>query len=214
MTFTLRSYYRSSCSWRVRIALNMKGIQYDTLPVHLVRDGGEQFSLDMRRRNAMRQLPVLSTAEGDLAQSMAILEYLEETYPSTPLLPQDPFLRARARQLAEMINSGIQPIQNLSVLKHLAKVHDFSQEDCKAWAKHWISEGLNAFQETVKETMGQYCIGDQVTFADLCLVPQLYNARRFDVSINHFSILLDIEARLSQLPTFQQAHPERQQDAA
>ena len=214
MSLTLRSYYRSSCSWRVRIALNWKHISYDMLPIHLVRDGGEQFSLDMRQRNPMRQVPVLTTPQGNLAQSMAILEYLEETFPSAPLLPQDSFLRARARQLSEVINSGIQPIQNLRVLKHLGEVHQFSKEETRAWARYWIGEGLNAFQDLVKDTVGQYCIGDQVTYADLCLVPQLYNARRFDVSVNHFPILLDIEARLAKLPAFQQAHPERQKDAA
>ena len=186
----------------MRIALNWKHISYDMLPIHLVRDGGEQFSLDMRQRNPMRQVPVLTTPQGNLAQSMAILEYLEETFPSAPLLPQDSFLRARARQLSEVINSGIQPIQNLRVLKHLGEVHQFSKEETRAWARYWIGEGLNAFQDLVKDTVGQYCIGDQVTYADLCLVPQLYNARRFDVSVNHFPILLDIEARLANYQRF------------
>ncbi|MBL91164.1 MAG: maleylacetoacetate isomerase [Myxococcales bacterium] len=214
MALTLRSYYRSSCSWRVRIALNWKGLNYKTLPVHLVNNGGEQYGFEMRRKNPMREVPVLSSGQGDLAQSMAILEYLEEVQPKPSLLPTDPFLRARVRQLAEVINSGVQPLQNLRVLKHLGKVHGFSQKDTHDWAKYWIGEGLNAFQELTKETVGQFCVGDQVSFADLLLVPQLYNARRFGVSVNHFPLLLDIEARLSTLSAFQQAHPERQDDAA
>lgn len=214
MSLQLRSYYRSSCSWRVRIALNWKNLNYRVLPVHLVNNGGEQFNFEMRRRNPMREVPVLSDERGDIAQSMAILEYLEELEPTPALLPSDPFLRAKTRQLAEVINSGVQPLQNLRVLKHLGKVNGLTQEETRAWAKHWIGEGLNAFQELVKDTAGDFCVGDQVTFADLFLVPQLYNARRFGVSVNHFPLLLDIEARLSTLEAFAKAHPERQPDAA
>ena len=213
MSLTLRSYYRSSCSWRVRIALNWKHISYDMLPIHLVRDGGEQFSLDMRQRNPMRQVPVLTTPQGNLAQKHGHFGIFRGNIPVCAFFVTTRFLSTcahQARQLSEVINSGIQPIQNLRVLKHLGEVHQFSKEETRAWARYWIGEGLNAFQDLVKDTVGQYCIGDQVTYADLCLVPQLYNARRFDVSVNHFPILLDIEARLAKLPAFQQAHPERQ----
>ena len=157
---------------------------------------------------------MLSDERGDIAQSMAILEYLEELEPTPALLPSDPFLRAKTRQLAEVINGGVQPLQNLRVLKHLGKVNGLTQEETRAWAKHWIGEGLNAFQDLVKDTAGEFCVGDQVTFADLFLVPQLYNARRFGVSINHFPLLLDIEARLSTLEALpkrtQSGNPTRQ----
>ena len=159
MSLQLRSYYRSSCSWRVRIALNWKNLNYRVLPVHLVNNGGEQFNFEMRRRNPMREVPVLSDERGDIAQSMAILEYLEELEPTPALLPSDPFLRAKTRQLAEVINSGVQPLQNLRVLKHLGKVNGLTQEETRAWAKHWIGEGLNAFQDLVKDTAGEFLRG-------------------------------------------------------
>jgi maleylpyruvate isomerase len=214
MTPLLRSYYRSSCSWRVRIALNWKGLGHDVLPVHLVRDGGEQFAVHFQRLNPMAQVPVLSLPEGDLTQSMAILEYLEECHPEPALMPSAPFLRARVRQLAEVINSGTQPLQNLSVLRLLVGKYGLEEQEARGWAHFWIDHGLTAFHSLCRENAGAFCVGDQVTFADLCLIPQLYNARRFGVPTDSLPLLLEIESRLSALPAFQDAHPDKQSAAA
>ena len=214
MKLILRSYWRSSCSWRVRIALNWKGLSYQTIPVHLVADGGHQHQTEHRSLNPMRELPVLLVDGQPLAQSVAIMEFIEEQYPSPPLLPKDPFGRARVRQLTEIINSGIQPIQNLRVMQRLGK--DFAQPKSAqlAWSRGWIERGFVAFHELAEQYGGAYCVGNQLSFADLCLVPQLYNGRRFQVDLSAFPKLLAIEERLSKLPAFIDAHPDNQPDAA
>jgi maleylpyruvate isomerase len=210
----LYSYWRSSCSWRVRIALELKGLSYEYVPVHLVKDGGEQNTEAYRAINPMRMVPTLELTEGGKvhrqAQSMAILEYLEERHPSPALLPADPFLRARCRMLSEMVNSGIQPLQNLSVLQ---RIKGELKADDKAWCAYWIDRGLTAFQAAVQETAGMYCLGEAVSFADICLVPQLYGARRFGVDLEPYALLTRIEAACARLPAFQAAHADRQPDA-
>lgn len=210
----LYNYWRSSCSWRVRIALNLKGLAYEYVPVHLVKDGGEQHSEAYRALNPMRTVPTLELTEGGrvrhLSQSLAILEYLEERHPSPALLPADPYARARCRMLAELVNSGIQPLQNLSVLQRIKG--EFKGDD-KAWCAYWIDRGLTAFQAAVQETAGTYCLGDTVSFADICLVPQLYGARRFGVDLGPYEVLTRIEAACARLPAFQAAHADRQPDA-
>jgi maleylpyruvate isomerase len=210
----LYGYWRSSCTWRVRIALNFKGIAYAYEPVHLLKDGGQQNTEGYRAKNPMRTVPTLEWADGGiehrLSQSLAILEYLEETYPTPALLPAEPVWRARVRMLSEMVNSGIQPLQNLAVLQHLKgelKVDD------KVFAAHWNRRGLEALETAVKATAGTYCLGERVTFADLCLVPQLYAARRFGVDLTQYPVLTRIEAACNQLPAFQAAHADRQPDA-
>ncbi|KFE62689.1 maleylacetoacetate isomerase [Hyalangium minutum] len=211
----LYSYWRSSCSWRVRIALNLKGLSYSYEAVHLVKDGGQQNSDAYRALNPMRTVPTLELEEGGqvrrLSQSVAILEYLEERYPTPALLPADPLLRARIRMLAEMVNSGIQPLQNLSVLQF---VKGELQRDDKAFAAHWNVRGLTALEAAVKETAGTYCLGETVSLADIFLVPQLYGARRFAVDLSPYPTLTRIEAACEKLPAFQAAHPDRQPDAA
>lgn len=211
----LYSYWRSSCSWRVRIALNLKGLAYTYEPVHLVKDGGQQNTEAYRALNPMRTVPTLEFEEGGvvrrLSQSIAILEYLEERYHMPALLPADPLLRARARMLSEMVNSGIQPLQNLSVLQF---VKSEMKGDDKAFAAHWNARGLIAFEAAVKETAGTYCLGETVSFADICLIPQLYGARRYGVDLTPFPTLTRIEAACEKLPAFQAAHPDRQPDAA
>lgn len=210
----LYGYWRSSCSWRVRISLNLKGLSYEDVPVHLVKDGGEQHGEAHRARNPMRTVPTLEVTEGGrvhhLSQSLAILEYLEERHPSPALLPAEPLARARVRMLAEMVNSGIQPLQNLSVLQRLKGE---LRADEKAWSAYWIQRGLEALQVAVQETAGTYCVGEAVSLADLCLVPQLYNARRFGVDLEPFGLLTRIESACAGLPAFQAAHPDRQPDA-
>ncbi len=210
----LHGYWRSSCSWRVRIALGLKGLAYEYVPVHLVKDGGAQNSDAYRALNPMRTVPTLEVEEGGrvvyLAQSLAILEYLEERHPSPALLPADPVARAHVRMLAELVNSGIQPLQNLSVLQRIKGEHGV---DDKAWAAHWIARGLTAFQAVAEGTAGRYCVGDTLSFADVCLVPQLYGARRFGVDLEPFGLLTRIEAECAAQPAFQAAHADRQPDA-
>jgi maleylpyruvate isomerase len=211
----LYSYWRSSCSWRVRIALNLKGLAYTYEAVHLLKDGGQQNTEAYRALNPMRTVPTLEFEEGGvvrrLSQSMAILEYLEERYRTPALLPADPLLRARARMLAEMVNSGIQPLQNLSVLQFVK--HELKGDD-KSFPAHWNARGLTALEAAVKETAGTYCLGETVSFADIFLVPQLYGARRYEVDLTPFPTLTRIEAACEKLPAFQAAHPDRQPDAA
>lgn len=222
----LYSYWRSSCSWRVRIALHWKGIAHEIVPVHLLADGGQQRHADFRARNPMAQVPVLEIddareAGADAAgaagaagvqrigQSLAILAYLEERFPEPALLPGDPYLRARARQLADLVASGIQPLQNLSVTQHL----DELGQDSKAWLRHWVGRGMRAFDETAAETRGAFCVGDQVSWADVCLIPQLYSARRFGIDLSEVPALLAIEERCQALDAFRKAAPEQQVDA-
>ncbi|MFL5345393.1 MAG: maleylacetoacetate isomerase [Hyalangium sp.] len=211
----LYSYWRSSCSWRVRIALNLKGLAYTYEAVHLLKDGGQQHSEAYRALNPMRTVPTLEWEEGGvvrrLSQSVAILEYLEERYRTPALLPAEPLLRARTRMLSEMVNSGIQPLQNLSVLQFVK--HELKGDD-KVFAAHWNARGLAALEAAVKETAGTYCVGDAVSFADIFLVPQLYGARRYGVDLTPYPTLTRIEAACDKLPAFQAAHPDRQPDAA
>lgn len=212
----LYSYWRSSCSWRVRIALAYKNVAHAVQSVHLVRDGGEQHTASYHALNPMDQVPTLEFADGSsgplrrVSQSMAILELLEEQFPVPSLLPADPYLRARTRQLAELINSGTQPLQNLAVLQHLKR--DLGADD-QAFARRFIASGLAAFQAAVTETAGDFCVGDAITLADVFLVPQLYNARRCAVDLDALSTLTRIEAACMKLPAFQSAHPDRQVDA-
>ncbi|WP_437596727.1 maleylacetoacetate isomerase [Sorangium sp. So ce590] len=211
---TLYGYWRSSCSWRVRIALAHKRAPHAYRPVNLVRDGGEQLRDDYRAKNPMAQVPLLEFEQGGavrrVSQSVAIIELLEELIPAPPLLPADPYLRAKARQLVEMINSGTQPMQNTATLKY---VQSELGGDEKAFARRFIASGLAAFQAAAVELCGQFCVGDQVTVADVFLVPQLYNARRHGVDLAPLSTLTRIEAACMALPAFQAAHADRQADA-
>ena len=213
MALVLRSYWRSSCSWRVRIALNLKGVEYETVAVHLVEGGGQQHHAEHRNLNPMRELPVLLVDDQPIAQSLAIIEYLEETYPEPSLLPQASLDRARVRQMAEVINSGIQPIQNLRVMQRLGSAFDLPKADQIEWSKEWIEFGFEGLHRLVERYGGRFSFGEQVTYADLCLIPQLYNARRFAVDLERFPRLLEIEAELQGLPAFVAAHPDQQPDA-
>jgi maleylpyruvate isomerase len=213
MDLELYSYWRSSCSWRVRIALHHKGLGFHYEPIHLVRDGGEQHSGEYRLRNPMEEVPVLYVQGEPLSQSMAILEYIEEVHPEPALLPKSPMDRARVRQLVQIISSGIQPIQNLGVMQKLAKDYGLDKPATQKWSKDWISRGLGAFAQAVASWGGRYSYGDEVSLADCCLVPQLYNARRFGVDLGLLDRLVAIESELSSQPAFVAAHPDAQPDA-
>jgi maleylpyruvate isomerase len=204
----LFGYWRSSSSWRVRIALNLKGIAVEHAPVNLTE--GEQFSDAHGARNPMHKVPALEIEPGVfLVESMAIIAWLDERYPNPPLLPRDAVARAHARALAEMVNSGIQPFQNLSVLKHVKSLG----VDEKEWAKHWVGAGLAALEEAVRPLAGRFCVGDAPTLADVYLVPQLFGARRFGVDLQAMPTLVWIETACAALPAFAAAVPEKQPDA-
>jgi maleylpyruvate isomerase len=211
----LYSYWRSSASWRVRIALAWKGIRYEYRPVNLAREGGEQYSPTyVAEINPLSQVPVLEL-DGEepprrIAQSLAIIEYLEERFPEPALLPTEPWLRARTRQLAEIANAGIQPFQNTPTLGYVRGV---LRGDEKAWLRHFLDRGLRALERTARETAGTFLVGGNPTLADICLVPQLYSARRFDVPLEPFPTLLRVEAACNSIPAFSSAHPDRQPDA-
>ena len=206
----LYDYWRSSSAWRVRIALHWKKLPFERRVVNLIKDGGEQHAADFATLNPLRQVPVLVTDDGrTIAQSMAIIGYLEERFPAPALLPADPWLRARARQLAEMVNSGTQPLQNLSVLDHVQA----GGLDRNEWARHFIARGLGALEAAARETAGPFLAGDAITVADLYLIPQLYNARRWNVDVAPLPTLLRAEAAAAELPAFAAAHPDAQSDA-
>ncbi|HWE26667.1 MAG TPA: maleylacetoacetate isomerase [Polyangia bacterium] len=206
----LYSYWRSSASWRVRIGLNYKGLDYEYVPVNLVREGGEQHKPEYHALNPMELVPALELDDGRLlSQSLAILEYLEETIATPPLLPRDAYLRARCRQLAELVNAGIQPLQNTGPQQRLKALG----VDEVAWSRHFIAQGLAALAATAEQTAGKFLVGDTVTLADVCLVPQLYNARRFGVDLTLVPLLGRVEAACLELEAFQLAQPDRQPDA-
>jgi maleylpyruvate isomerase len=217
----LYSYWRSSSAWRVRIALAWKGIDCEIIPVHLLRDGGEQHLPPFLARNPLGQVPVLEVERTDagqpavlLTQSVAILEYLEETHPAPPLLPADPLARARTRRLVEIINSGMQPFQNLR-LQQTLRSHGVEPIPV---ARAFITSGLNALENYARDGAGQFLVGDSPTFADIMLVPQLHAARRLGVEIPNgpaspFPTLARVEAACAALPAFRQAHADAQPDA-
>jgi maleylpyruvate isomerase len=207
----LYDYWRSSSAWRVRIALHWKGLAFERRVVNLIKDGGEQHGDEFRTLNPLRQVPVLIPGEGarPIAQSMAILAYLEEQFPTPPLLPTDPWLRARARQLAEMVNSGIQPLQNLDVIQHLTA----RGLDGIEFARHFNERRLAALESAARETAGAFLVGDAPTLADVYLIPQLYAARRWSVDLAPTPTLLRVEAVCAALPAFAAAHPDAQSDA-
>jgi maleylpyruvate isomerase len=209
----LYGYWRSSSAWRVRIALAFKGLAYENVPVHLVRGGGEQFSDVFRGRNPISQVPVLEIERGGkphrITQSIAIIEYLDEIAPEPPLLPRDPLERARVRELAELVNSGIQPLQNRLLMERIGELGG----DAKAFAGRFVASGLAALEVHAALSSGRYLVGDEPTLADIYLVPQLYNARRLSVALEPYPRLRAVELACELLPAFASAHPDRQPDA-
>ncbi|ANN67882.1 maleylacetoacetate isomerase [Bordetella bronchialis] len=212
----LYSYFRSSAAYRVRIALNLKGLPYDTVPVHLLKDGGQQLKPDYVRLNPQALVPALVDGSTVLTQSMAIIEYLDETHPQPPLLPATPAARARVRALAQGIACDIHPLNNLRVLRYLKRELDVPDDARDAWYRHWVQTGLLALERMLADSpdTGTYCHGDTPTMADACLVPQLFNARRLDCDLSAMPTILRIDAACQALPAFAGAAPENQPDAA
>lgn len=210
----LYSFFRSSAAYRVRIALNLKGIDPKTHVVHLRRGGGEQFTPAYRDINPQASVPTIVEDGTALSQSLAIIEYLDETRPEPALLPADPMARAQARAIALAIACDIHPLNNLRVLKRLADM-GISAADRDAWYRHWAETGLSAVDEMVRrfDGAGAFIHGAQPGLADICLVPQLYNARRLSSDLSGCARLLDIERRCLELPAFALAAPEVQPDA-
>jgi maleylacetoacetate isomerase len=212
----LYSYFRSSAAYRVRIALNLKGLPYETVPVHLTRGGGEQLAPGYRKLNPQALVPVLQDGGRVLTQSLAIIEYLDEIHPQTPLLPRDPAARARVRALALAVACDIHPLNNLRVLNYLTGPMGLTDEARQTWYRHWIAEGLSALEATLAgdRDTGRFCHGDAPGLADCCLVPQLANAHRFKCDVSPYPTLLGIEKSCQALAAFQRAAPEQQPDAA
>jgi maleylacetoacetate isomerase/maleylpyruvate isomerase len=212
----LHTYFRSSASYRVRIALNLKGIAVEQAFVHLSRNGGEQFGAAFDAFNPQHLLPVLEDEGMALPQSLAIIEYLDETVPGTPLLPAGARARARVRALAQAIACDIHPLNNLRVLNYLEQQLGASPEQKNGWYRHWVGLGLAALERELSGSAdtGRFCHGDTPTLADCCLVPQLYNARRFECDLSAYPTLAAIGAHCDALPAFAAARPEVQPDAA
>jgi len=205
----LYDYHRSSAAYRVRIALNLKGLHYESQPVDLL-DGG-QSDETYRRINPQGRVPTLVDPQQALGQSLAIIEFLDETCPDPPLLPDEARARARVRQLAQIVACDIHPLNNLRVLQHLEQQLGTSEEQRRAWYRRWIAEGFAAIETLLDdERTGRYCHGDAPTMADCCLVPQVYNARRWDCDLSPYPSICRIDASCLSLPAFARARPEAQ----
>jgi len=211
----LYTFFRSSASYRVRIALNLKGLQYEQAPIHLRRGGGEQLSPAYKAINPQALVPALEDGGKILTQSLAIIEYLEERYPQPPLLPRDPADKAVVRSMALIIACEIHPVQNLRVLQYVKREYNQSDEQVNRWAQHWIDLGLAALEQMIvaQPRRGRFCFGDTPTLADICLVPQLGNARRYGCDLSPYPAIMEIEKNCMALPAFADAAPEKQPDA-
>ncbi len=210
----LYSYYRSSASYRVRIALHFKGIPFEYVPVHLTREGGQQNKADYRKINPMGHVPTLDHDGFLVAESLAIIDYLDHCSPERRLFPLEPRERAKVLQLCETINSGIQPLQNVKVTNYLEREIGQSKEEVGTWVNHWITDGLTNLEKMLEKTAGSYSFGGTVTAMDCFLIPQCFAARRFKVAIENFPLIAAVEANCLKLPAFQKAHPEKQPDFA
>lgn len=208
----LYSYFRSSAAFRVRIALNLKGLSYDTQAVHLLKQGGEQHSAEYAAINPSELVPTLLDQQYVLTQSLSILEYLEEAYPKTALLPQNLQQRAQIRAFAQYIACEIHPLNNLRVLQYLEQMLAVSNSEKTAWYQHWIKLGFHSLEQQLQHSDGKYCFGEQASFADCCLIPQVYNAKRFQIDLTEYPKIQSIYTHCMQLAAFQQAAPEQQAD--
>jgi maleylacetoacetate isomerase len=211
----LYNYFRSSASFRVRIALNFKGLPYEYAVVHLTKGGGQQFAPEFRAINPDALIPVLEDDGHALTQSLAIIEYLEETHPEPPLLPRAPLERAYVRAIALGIACEIHPLNNLRVLRYLVRDLQATEDQKNAWYRHWVEQGLASIEARLvaDNRCGRYALGNQVTLADVVIVPQIFNAKRFDCRLDHVPTVMRIFDRCMELPAFVDAQPARQPDA-
>ncbi|MEA5445964.1 maleylacetoacetate isomerase [Gammaproteobacteria bacterium AB-CW1] len=211
----LYTYWRSTAAYRVRIALHLKGLRCEQEPVHLVKDGGEQHKGEYRAINPQGLVPTLVDGGHVITQSLAILEYLEEKHPEPALLPSKPVERARVRSLAQIIACEVHPLNNLRVLQYLSNELDVSDRQKTRWYHHWLEQGLKPLERRLANEgrTGRFCHGDSPTLADVCLVPQLYNARRFDFPLDAYPTLRRIDEACRELNAFRASAPEAQPDA-
>ncbi len=211
----LTSYFRSTAAYRVRIALNLKGLDHQLKPIHLLRAGGEHKTPEYLSKNPDGLIPTLETEGRVLAQSIAILEYLEETYPEPALLPSNPLDRAYLRGLAQTIASDIHPLNNLRVLQYLVKQLGASEEQKLNWYHHWVATGFSGLETRLanNENTGLCCFGDSPSIADVCLIPQVYNAVRFDCPLEDYPTIMRINRHCLELDAFAKAVPDKQPDA-
>jgi maleylacetoacetate isomerase len=205
----LHDYYRSSAAYRVRIGLNLKGMDYESRPVNLLE--GAQKSGGYRALNPQGFVPMLEIDGERLTQSLAILVYLDQRFPDPPLMPDDIVDQAHVRAMALAVACDIHPLNNLRVLKYLKGELGHSQHEVDAWYRHWIAEGLSALEAMAARQASDFLFGDSVTLADICLVPQMYNARRFDVPLDDYPTLVRADANASRIEAFAKAHPDRQE---
>ncbi|XP_032355574.1 maleylacetoacetate isomerase isoform X2 [Etheostoma spectabile] len=201
----LHGYFRSSCSWRVRIAFALKGIEYDQAPVNLIKDGGQQLTEQYKTLNPMQQVPAVEIDGIILSQSLAVIQYIDETRPGPRLLPADPKKRAQVRMISDVIASGIQPLQNLYVIQKIGA-------EKVQWAQHFIDRGFQALEPILKQTAGEYCVGDEISMADICLVPQVYNAERFKVDVGQYPTIKRLNQTLLEIEAFKVSNPSCQPD--
>ena len=206
----LYNYFRSSTSYRVRLALHFKNIPFEYKPINLLK--GEQRSADYLKINPLGGVPTLAHQGKVIPESFAIMEYLEDIHPEPSLFPKEAYLKARVRQVCEVINSFMHPMGNLKTLQYLEKTNGYTQEQKEAWVQHWAGQGLETLETTLKEFSGAYCFGDQVTMADLFLIPQLLTCQRFKVDISKYPTLVRINENCLKLEAFQKAHPFKQID--
>lgn len=208
----LYSYFRSSAAYRVRIALNLKGLPYEMEAIHLTRDGGHQHSPQFRALNPQERVPALRLSSGDvLTQSLAIIEYLDEIHPAPALLPADALARAHVRAIAQIVACDIHPLNNLMVLQYLKHQMKHEQADIDTWYHHWVMRGFTSIEAMIAP--GPYACGSQVTLADVCLIPQVFNARRLKVPLDAFPKIVAVETACLKLAAFDKARPENQPDA-
>lgn len=210
----LYTYFRSSAAYRVRIALNIKALPYDAVPVHLLREGGQHLQDEYRKINPSGLVPSFQDDRITLTQSMAIIEYLEELHPEPPLLPKDAPGRARVRELAQIVGCDIHPVNNLRVLNYLVQHMGLSSQARTEWYRHWIIEGFQSLEAHLARDpgAGPFCHGDHPTIADCYLVPQVFNAQRFDIDVAAYPNIDRINSLCVELPAFKAAHPSHQPD--
>ena len=208
----LYTYFRSSAAYRVRIALNLKGLPYEMVSVHLTKDGGQQHKPDFHAINPQERVPALVLSSGEvLTQSLAIIAYLDEVEPEPPFLPADALDRAKVRAVAQVVACDIHPLNNLIALQYLKRTLKHEQADIDAWYHHWVIEGFKAIEAMIKPA--PYACGAHVTLADICLIPQVFNARRLKVPLDAFPKIVAVEQACLKLPAFDTARPENQPDA-
>ena len=208
----LYSYFRSSAAYRVRIALNLKGVAYDTTSIHLQREGGINRKPEYRAVNPHMRLPSLRLDSGEvLIQSLAIIGYLDDIHPQPPLLPRDPIAKAKVRAISEIVACDIHPLNNIGPLRYLKNVLGQDQAKIDEWYHHWIHDGFQAIEELISP--GPYTFGNEITLADICLVPQVYNARRLKAPLDRYPKIVAVDAACAKLAAFDKARPENQPDA-